>query len=419
MKSLSFSSVFFLLLAGILLFACTSERSTEAFDVLIRVDVSEKMGEVNHIWRFFGADEPNYAYMKNGRKLLRDLGSLGKQQVFFRAHNMLNTGEGTHALKWGSTNAYTEDENGNPIYDWKLPAARVGGPNYAGVRWDYLPRFLEHCIDGTNYATGEKGSPLDFVAFHAKGQPVFDSGYVQMNMAKQLTAIETSFKIVAAYPETRNLPIVIGESDPEGCAACQGDHLGYRNGTMYSSYTAASFVRKLDLADKYGVKFEGALTWAFEFEDQPFFAGFRAISTNGINKPVFNVFKMFSMMEGERVAVESDHAVPLADITVNSVRKDPDVSAYASFDGEKLYLMAWHYHDNDLQGKSADICFVLDNLPVEKGRAEVSCFLVDKQQSNSYTTWLAMGSPAIGQIWISGCKDREWCCLLLIYKLKK
>ena len=70
----------------------------------------------------------------------------------------------------------------------------------------------------------------------------------------------------------------------EGCAACQGPQLAYRNGTMYSSYTAASFARKLDLAERHGVNFEGALTWAFEFEDQPYFAGFRSLATNGIDR---------------------------------------------------------------------------------------------------------------------------------------
>ena len=95
---------------------------------------------------------------------------------------------------------------------------------------------------------------------------------------------------------------MIGESDPEGCAACQGPQLGYRNGTMYSSYTAASFARKYDLAERHGVNLEGALTWAFEFEDQPYFAGFRVLATNGIDLPVLNVFRMFSLMGGRRVA---------------------------------------------------------------------------------------------------------------------
>jgi hypothetical protein len=38
---------------------------------------------------------------------------------------------------------------------------------------------------------------------------------------------------------------------------------------VYSSYTAASFPREFELAEKHGVNFEGALKWVFEFEDQP------------------------------------------------------------------------------------------------------------------------------------------------------
>ena len=37
-----------------------------------------------------------------------------------RTHNLLTTGDSIPALKWGSTNAYTEDAAGHPIYDWKI-----------------------------------------------------------------------------------------------------------------------------------------------------------------------------------------------------------------------------------------------------------------------------------------------------------
>src|SRR5262245_19320188 len=89
-----------------------------AFPVTIRVDTAKTRGELVPIWRFFGADEPNYATMKDGRKLLAQLGELRPKAVYFRTHNLLNTGDGTPALKWGSTNAYTEDAEGRPIYDW-------------------------------------------------------------------------------------------------------------------------------------------------------------------------------------------------------------------------------------------------------------------------------------------------------------
>jgi len=68
----------------------------------------------------FGADEPNYTTMPDGQKLTAELGALRPGDVFFRAHNLLSTGDGTPALKWGSTGVYTEDENGNPIYDWTI-----------------------------------------------------------------------------------------------------------------------------------------------------------------------------------------------------------------------------------------------------------------------------------------------------------
>jgi xylan 1,4-beta-xylosidase len=71
-------------------------------------------------WRFFGADEPNYATMKDGRSLLTSLGELSPGHVYFRAHNLLSTGDGTPAFKWGSTNAYTEDAQGHPVYNWTI-----------------------------------------------------------------------------------------------------------------------------------------------------------------------------------------------------------------------------------------------------------------------------------------------------------
>ena len=72
------------------------------------------------VWAWFGYDEPNYTYMKDGQKLLTELSKLSPVPVFVRTHNLLTTGDGTPGLKWGSTNAYTEDANGKPIYDWTI-----------------------------------------------------------------------------------------------------------------------------------------------------------------------------------------------------------------------------------------------------------------------------------------------------------
>jgi xylan 1,4-beta-xylosidase len=475
------------------------------------VAAGKSTGELTPIWRFFGADEPNYAYMKDGEKLLAELGQLGGPQVYFRAHHLLTSGDGAYALKWGSTSAYKEDTNGTPIYDWTindkifdtylergikpyvqigfmpealtthpqnyphnppkdqradaaagqsyppkdyakwgelayqwtkhcvekygeaevrqwywevwnepnimywhgshadyfklydyaidgvrraLPTARVGGPETAGgPGGKFLREFLEHCAHGTNCVSGKIGSPLDFVSFHAKGSPVFTNDHVRMGMANQLRDMSGAFAVIASFPEYKNTPIVIGESDPEGCAACREPRDAYRNGTMYSSYTAASFPRAAELALQHGVNLEGALTWAFEFEDQPPFAGFRALASDGLDLPVLNVFRMFAKMSGQRLAVQSSAGLDAETIRANGVRGNPDVSALASLDHGKLAVLLWHYHDDDVPGPDAQVELNLTGLAVPDGQVKVQQFRIDADHSNSYEAWKRLGEP--------------------------
>ncbi|MBI5692333.1 MAG: beta-xylosidase [Verrucomicrobia bacterium] len=495
-------------------FAAAAAVTSTPFPVAIEVEAGRVRGPLKPVYRFFGADEPNYATMKDGRRLLRDIGALGQPQAYFRTHNLLNTGDGTPALKWGSTNAYTEDASGRARYDWTivdrifdtylaagvkpyaqigfmpqalstrpepyqhawrpgfpyneiytgwayppkdyakwaelvfqwvrhcverygaaevekwywevwnepnigywkgtpeefrrlhdfaidavrraLPTARVGGPDTAGDGGKFMEGFLEHCLRGRNHATGRIGTPLDFIAFHAKGTtPVFLDGHVRMGLGGQLKTIDAGFARVARYPELKGTPIIIGESDPDGCAACQGPHLGYRNGTMYSSYTAAAFARKHLLAEKHGVNFEGATTWAFEFEDQPYFAGFRVMASNGLTLPVFNVHRMMARMSGDRLAARSSADVGLDALLASSVRAQPDVAALAALDrtARRLTVLVWHYHDDDVAGPEAAVSLVVTGLPDEARTPRLTHYRVDDQHSNAYSLWKALGSP--------------------------
>lgn len=482
-----------------------------AFPVTITVDASRPLGELKPIWRFFGADEPNYAYLPDGNKLLAELGQLGQPQVYFRAHHLLTSGDGDYALKWGSTSAYKEDAQGHPVYDWTindkifdaylkngvkpyvqlgfmpealtthpqdyphhppknqrananggqsyppkdyakwgelayqwaqhcrekygsaevgqwywevwnepnihywhgshqdyfklydyavagvrraLPTARVGGPETAGgPGGKFLREFLTHCAQGTNYVTGKVGSPLDFVSFHAKGSPTFTNHHVRMSMASQLNNMRDAFAVIASFPEFKRLPIVIGESDPEGCAACREPSDAYRNGTMYSSYTAASFPRALELAETQGVNLEGALTWAFEFEDQPPFAGFRQLASAGIDLPVLNVFRLFGKMSGQRLAVVSSAGLNAEIIRTQNVRQAPDVSAQASLEKNQLTVLLWHYHDDDVPGPDAAVDLTIKGLPASVHQATLTRYLIDANHSNAYEAWKRMGSP--------------------------
>ena len=490
----------------------SSTNSSSEFPVTIRIDAAKSVGELSPIWRFFGYDEANYTYLKDGKKLLAELGRLGSPQVYIRCHHLLTSGDGEYALKWGSTSAYKEDPQGRPVYDWTindrifdtylerglkpyvqlgfmpealtihprnyphhppvnekapaeagqsyppkdyakwgelafewtkhcvakygrrevdqwywevwnepnifywhgthedyfklydyavegvrraLPTARVGGPETAGgPGGNFLREFLEHCIRGTNYVTGKAGAPLDFISFHAKGSPVFTNNHVRMGMANQFRDIDRACAVVAAFPELKKLPVVIGECDPEGWAACREPRDAYRNGTMYSSYTAASFSRIYELAESHGVALQGALTWAFEFEDQPLFAGFRALASNGIDLPVLNVFRMFARMQGSRVAVETSTGINFRTILAHGVREASDVSALASQETNRLCVMVWHYHDDDVPGPAAAIQLQISGLPLTNEIGIVAHYRIDSEHSNAFQTWKRLGSPA-------------------------
>ena len=318
--------------------------------VRITIDAARGAGPFKPIYRYFGYDEPNYTYMPNGRKLVGELAALSREPVYIRTHFLLATGNGAPNFKWGSTNAYTEDAAGRPVYDWTIidrifdtylqagakpfveigfmpqalstkpdpyvpvwspgaafdryyvgwahppkdyakwgelvyqwvrhaagkygaaeveswywevwnepdisywrgtpeeydklydyaasavkravPRARVGGPASTGPAAPraaaFLRQFLEHC--------NTAGAPLDFISFHAKGRPSVLEGRVRMGIAQDARDVQQGFQTVAGFPKFRGLPIVLSESDPEGCAACSArvyPQNAYRNTSLY------------------------------------------------------------------------------------------------------------------------------------------------------------------------------------------
>ncbi len=482
--------------------------------VVIRVDAGRSLGPLNPTWNYFGYDEPNYTYAPHGRELIAELSASNNAQVQIRTHNLLTTGDGTPALKWGSTNAYTEDSAGHPVYDWTivdkildtylqlgvkpfveigfmpqalsthpepyrhhwpkdelfvgwtyppkdfakwgelvyqlalhcvarygksevagwdwevwnepdigywhgtpeeydklfdyavdavrraLPEAKVGGPATTGPgsakAAAFLRQFLRHCASGTNYATGKIGAPLDFISFHAKGSPEVKDGHVQMGLAHQLRDVDEGLKIVSSFPQFAHLPVILSESDPEGCAACSAkDHPqnAYRNGTLYPANTAVAIREMLDLNERSETNLAGILTWAFEFEDQPYFLGYRTLATNGIDKPILNLFRMMGLMSGERVELKSSAPVNLDEMLTSGVRSKTDVDGLAARGNHEVTVLLWNYQDDEAAATELPVQLNVMGLPTGAGRILVKHYRIDQNHSNSYTVWKSMGSP--------------------------
>jgi xylan 1,4-beta-xylosidase len=495
---------------------CAAGQTLAPAPVSIHVDLAKSVGAYKPIFSWFGYDESNYTTMKYGKQLLSELHDLSPAPVYIRAHHLLTSGSGVPELKWSSSNVFSLDKNGKPVYDftitdetfdeykkagvrpmvelgfmpkdlaatvpgiseyqlhypkptmggasnnppkdykmwgelvrkytehlverygqqevsrwyfevWNepdiiywhgtpeeyfklydyavagvraaLPDAKVGGPATTGPGGAkssaFLERFLEHCLHDKSAADG-KPIPLDFISFHPKGHNAVVDGHVQMGISNELKAAEAGFRIVAKYPECRHLPIILSEADPEGCAACsiqQNPANAYRNGPLYASYTATALKALSELQDETHVNLLAMLTWAFEFENKDYFEGFRTLSTNGIDKPILNLFRMAGLMGGERVATTSTGEVPLGNLVSAGVRSTPDVDAFATRADGEAAVMVWNYDDEDVPAPDADVHLTVTGIPAGVKRVLLEHYRIDATHSNAYTAWQKMGSP--------------------------
>jgi xylan 1,4-beta-xylosidase len=485
--------------------------------VNITVDATTPGAAIERIWPFHGYDEVNYTTTPDGRALLGTLATLHTAPVHIRSHFLLNTGNGVASLKWGSTNIYTEDASGSPIYNftiidgimdavtgagaapyaeiafmpqamtsapagvpyqntgiytldggafyppkdytkwgalirawamhvktrypgsdsgaesawqWELwnepdigywnsankqadfnklydytesalhavsPMAPLGGPSVAAPG-AFLTQFLQHCATGTNAVSGQTGTRLDSISFHAKGGAAIVNGHVEMNLGNQLVLHRNGFNEIAAVAQFKQTPIVVSEADPDGCAACPVSMTpadAYRNSPAYGAYEIAMMKKTLELEARVGVKVRGLLTWAFTFPGTPYFAGYRALTTNGIHLPVLNDFKLLGQMDGARLPVTSTGALTIDQIMATSVRgTQADVDAMATLNGRAIQILVWNYHDDLVTVPDSPVHLSV-KIPASFGSQVVANHMrVDANHGDAYTVWVGQGSPA-------------------------
>ena len=484
-------------------------RAQSPATVNVSVDATATGTPLERVWPFHGYDEINYTTVPEGQALLRTVAAAHTAPVHVRSHFLFNTGDGTPALKWGSTNVYTEDAAGQPVYGWTLtdgildaltaagvfpfvelgfmpqalsthpnpyqnsstlslaggcfyppkdyakwgglvqtwaahanerypnvadswlwelwnepdsaywhgtfaqyaqlydfteaalhgvlPTAALGGPAAVDPSGSFLTQFLQHCATDTNAVTGQTGTRLDLVTFHAKGGVALTDGHVEMDLGNQLRLHRAGFAAVAAVPQFQQTPIYITEADPDGCAACPATTSpedAYRTSTAYGAYEVAMMKHTLELEARMGVTLGGVLTWAFTFPGTPYFAGYRALATNGINLPVLGAFELLGRLKGDRLPLTSSGARALDDLLANGVRDQPDVDGMATRDGAAIQVLAWNYHD-DLVAAADSPVHLSITVPASFGpRARVSHLRVDESHGDAYTAWVGQGMPA-------------------------
>lgn len=496
---------------------------TMANPTQIRVDAGHWLGELPHNWNYIGYDEINYTYVPEGQELLAKFMAMQEKPYYIRAHHLLCTGNGHGFYKWGSTNAYREDEAGNPLYDWTMvdlvldtilryrckpfveigfmplhladPAhydatqdtwrlkhyqdygwacppkdyqkwydlifnlvrhcverygaeeikswywelwnepdifywrgtieefnklydytaaaikaacsdARVGGPGVTNPTperksLEFLDKFLDHCANGANYYTGQQGTPLDFTSFHVKGGGYrADPLHRKQNppsVQQILRDTQTGYEIISKYPAFKQLECVLSEIDPDGWAAggaWDNANLNFRNTEYYPSFVAASFDKVTKFAQRNGWDLR-LLTWAFMFVGERCFEGTRAFSTQGIDKAILNLFRMYAQMGQQEVLFESTGTKdPLTYADKWGNAEPPDISGFAALSGNRnLSVLVYNHHDNwDLSGDYT-VELSIENLPFDSDEVLLKHYRIDHSHSNAYAEWVRQGRP--------------------------
>jgi xylan 1,4-beta-xylosidase len=304
-------------------------------------------------------------------------------------------------------------EEFNKLYDYTAaavkaacPQARVGGPGTTnpveGRRSiEFLDKFLDHCANGVNHHSGQTGAPVDFLSFHVKG-----GGYrtdpkhrrqAPPSVQRILSHTQNGHKIISQYPSLKNLECVLSEIDPDGWAAggaWDNINLNFRNTEYYPSFVAAAFDKVSRYARRHTWDLR-LLSWAFMFVGERCFEGTRAFSTQGIDKAILNLFRMYAQMGHQEVYFQSSHAKdPLAYADPNGRGEGPDISGFATLSGNKsLETLIYNHHDEWELDAPHTIELEVENLPFANGSLVVKHYRIDQSHSNAYAEWVRQGRP--------------------------
>ncbi len=240
---------------------------------------------------------------------------------------------------WGDMQAY------NKLYDYTVEAVKrvdpnlpVGGPVVAG---SYIEPFLEH-LDEKNYATGKKGTSIDFLSFHSYGS-VFEK---VINKIDEIHRTAGKFK-----KEHQKLPYIISEFSPSP----------YDPPWYVNQYPALWLIATVDAVFNYADQRQRSdlLPRAMIYWTSPVIKNFGEDAvkkdTDGLattlgnhlfKLPAFNAFEMLGYLSNERVNVTN--SVPFPDYKENLGNEFVNlINAIATQSDSTFEVLLYQFTEND------------------------------------------------------------------------
>ncbi len=252
------------------------------------------------------------------------------------------------------------------IYDYSVKALEdvLGADVFVGIHGLYdLDEFIIHCGTGTNYATGEIGSHIDYIAdsYYARSPiqsaqwPVYEKLAHMREVAESVGLTDIIYGIDEGY-------ILLGTDSKE----LTNRKVGYSMQGANDAYFLHQFLdHDLDYLSQWSYTSTGIF--------------------GGIDTVSLHVANCFSKMVGSsRVEVTTDY--------ISELKRKEHTDAFAGFDVETdtLSVMAYHYQEGAYAARyknTENMRFII-NAPQLEGNVIITKYIIN-DSSNFFDDWVA------------------------------
>lgn len=272
---------------------------------------------------------------------------------------------------------------------------RTGGPatmqNSNSFR--LFEQFLSHCAYGVNYATGRRGSPLDFISVHCKGGKPW--GMYSPSIEQMFSSLDQYANIIKGFPQFADLEFFNDESDIvwAGNVGVKGQSwLNFRNTHYFPGFVCKmvdTYCRRIEDAQGLNLTIVDSDNCHLQWE-RSFFSGNRSQftplveygTTDILKKPAFNAYVLLSRLGNKRVEVACEER-----------QFGKQFGVLPTIDDNALAIMAWNFEDgmeDDINPRTFEVdC---SGIPFS-GAYKLLHYRIDQDHSSSYGVWKRMGKP--------------------------
>lgn len=279
------------------------------------------------------------------------------------------------------------------------PFLKFGGPGdscHTPPHSPYCWAMLQHCYNGTNFFTGEKGVRLDYIALHKKG-----GGYSFPILQQE---IQTVGEIHERFPEFRNVPIYNDEADPlVGWSRPQE----WRADVTYAAMIIKVIKQHQDLllpnpnnTINYTLLSNDNAFLSYhphQFTQRTLTARFQVNNTQPphvqmIRKPALTVMGLLALLGDTQVQSQVLPSSEMPNSTVGVIASSHKPLVPWSSDSWQTSVLVYNSDDNQTSISADDVTVVLKSLPNLKGLVYATYYMANNA-TNPYQLWQSMGSP--------------------------